>query len=174
MTNQLNGCPNFLCLFLIQFSPLSPLGWRGIVVTGQGGRGGGGQTRGTHDISVTAWRIFAVPSSVELSSPVVVHCYGHLPICSKNCHKLGPDFVECISLKPLDGFTHLKFHGLVYTCSCAMSCHSYLPICPIWACTWAKILSNQAALGPDFAVLISLKRLDGFVPFEVLWNRLYL
>ena len=27
--------------------------------------------------------------------------------------------------------------------------HSYLPICLIWACPWAKNLSNQAALGPD-------------------------
>ena len=30
-------------------------------------------------------------------------------------------------------------------------CHSYLPICPIWVCPWAQNLSNQAALGPDFA-----------------------
>ena len=28
--------------------------------------------------------------------------------------------------------------------------HSYLPTCPIWACPWAKNLSNQAALGTDF------------------------
>ena len=27
-------------------------------------------------------------------------------------------------------------------------CHSYLPICPIWASPWAKNLSDQAALGP--------------------------
>ena len=47
-------------------------------------------------------------------------------------------------------------------------CHSYLPICPIWVCTWAKNLSNQAALGPDFVEPISLKPLDGFIPFEVL------
>ena len=51
-------------------------------------------------------------------------------------------------------------------------CHSYLPICPIWVCPWAKNLSNQAALGPDFAEPISLKRLDGFISIEVLWNRL--
>ena len=43
--------------------------------------------------------------------------------------------------------------------------HSYLPIGPIWACPWAKNLSNQAALGPDFVEPISLKPLDGFIPF---------
>ena len=36
-------------------------------------------------------------------------------------------------------------------------CHSYLPICPIWACPWAKNLSNHAALGPDFTKPISKK-----------------
>ena len=45
-----------------------------------GGRVGGCQTCGTH-ISVTAWRIFSIQSSVELSRPVVVHCHGRLPIC---------------------------------------------------------------------------------------------
>ena len=44
------------------------------------GRAGGCQTCGTH-ISVTAWWIFSVRSSMELSRPVVVHCYAHLPIC---------------------------------------------------------------------------------------------
>ena len=39
-------------------------------------------------------------------------------------------------------------------------CHDHLPICPIWACPWAKNLSNQAAFGPDFAKPISLKPLD--------------
>ena len=38
-------------------------------------------------------------------------------------------------------------------------CHSYLPIWPIWVCPWAKNLSNQAALGPDFVEPISLKPL---------------
>ena len=41
-----------------------------------GGRAGGCQTCGTH-ISVTAWRIFSIRSSVELSRPVGVHCHGH-------------------------------------------------------------------------------------------------
>ena len=45
-----------------------------------GGRAGGCQTCGTH-ISVTAWWIFSVRSSTELSRPVVVHCHAHLPIC---------------------------------------------------------------------------------------------
>ena len=45
-----------------------------------GGWAGGCQTCGTH-ISVTAWWIFSVRSSMELSRPVVVHCHAHLPIC---------------------------------------------------------------------------------------------
>ena len=103
------------------FLPLSPPGWRGIVVTVRaGGRAGGCQTCGTH-ISVTAWWIFSVRSSMELSRPVVVHCHAHLPICPfapyglahgpktcQICHKLDPDFADRISLKPLDGFTPFK------------------------------------------------------------------
>ena len=50
-----------------------------------------------------------------------------------------------------------------------MQRHSYLPICPIWACPLARNLSNQAALRSDFAEPISLKPLDGFIAFEVLW-----
>ena len=63
-----------------------------------GGRAGGCQTCGTH-ISVTAWWIFSVRSSMELPRPVVVHCHAHLPICS------------------------------------------------IWACPWAKNLSNLPQIG---------------------------
>ena len=81
------------------FLPLSPPGWRGIVVTVRaGGRAGGCQTCGTH-ISVTAWWIFSIRSSVELSRPVGVHCHGHMPICL------------------------------------------------IWACPWAKNLSNLPQIG---------------------------
>ena len=67
-------------LIVSTFLPLSPPGWGGIVLTVGAGRVGGCQTCGTH-ISVTAWWIFSVRSSVELSRPVVVHCHGHLPIC---------------------------------------------------------------------------------------------
>ena len=63
-----------------------------------GGWAGGCQTCGTH-ISVTAWRIFSVRSSMELSRPVVVHCHAHTPIC------------------------------------------------PIWACPWAKNFSNLPQIG---------------------------
>ena len=63
-----------------------------------GGRAGGCQTCGIH-ISVTAWWIFSIRSSVELSRPVGVHCHGHMPIC------------------------------------------------PIWACPWAKNLSNLPQIG---------------------------
>ena len=58
--------------------------WTGGVLSSRsgrvGGRAGGCQICGTH-ISVTAWRIFSIRSSVELSRPLVVHCHGHLPIC---------------------------------------------------------------------------------------------
>ena len=86
-----------------QFLPLSPPGWRGIVVTVRaggwaGGRAGGCQTCGTH-ISATAQWILSIRSSVELSRPVGVHCNGHMPIC------------------------------------------------PIWACPWAKNLSNLPQIG---------------------------
>ena len=63
-----------------------------------GGRAGGCQTCVTH-ISVTAWQISVIWSSVELSRPVVVHCHGNWPIW------------------------------------------------PIWACLWAKNLSNLAQIG---------------------------
>ena len=86
------------CLPVTAFYPFSS-GWRGIVITvGAGGQAGGCQICGTH-ISVTAWWIFSIRSSVELSRPVVVHCHGHLPIC------------------------------------------------PIWACPWAKNLSNLSQIG---------------------------
>ena len=42
---------------------------------------------------------------------------------------------------------HSKFYGIVWTCSCATSHHGHLPIFPIWACPWAKRLSNQVPLG---------------------------
>ena len=43
------------------------------------GRPGGCQTCRTH-ISVTAWQIFSIRSSMKLSRPVVVHCHGYVPI----------------------------------------------------------------------------------------------
>ena len=52
--------------------------------------------------------------------------------------------------------------------SCALSwsfAHSYICACP-----WTKNFSNQAALGPDVVEHISMKPLDGFIPFEVLCN----
>ena len=66
------------------------------------------------------------------------------PWAKKICHKLSPDLAECISLKLLDGFTPFKVSRPV-----VVQHHSYLPMCSIWACPWAKNLSNQAALGPD-------------------------
>ena len=79
-----------------------------------GGRAGGCQTCGTH-ISVTAWRIFTVRSSVELSRPVVVHCHGHLPICPiwacpwtknlSNLAQIGSRLCGTHISETLDGFT---------------------------------------------------------------------
>ena len=110
------------------FLPLSPPGWRGIVVTVRaagraGGRAGGCQTCGTH-ISVTAWWIFSVRSSMELSRPVVVHCHAHLPICPiwacpwaenlSNLPQIGSRLCGShISETAGWIYPHLKFHGLV-------------------------------------------------------------
>ena len=52
----------------------------GGVLSSRSGRAGGCQTCGTH-ISVTAWWIFSVRNSVELSRPVLVHRHGNMPIC---------------------------------------------------------------------------------------------
>ena len=72
--------------------------WAGEVLSSRSWWAGSCQIYGTH-ISVTAWRIFSIQNSVELSRPVVVHCQGHLPICA------------------------------------------------IWACPWAKNLSNLPQIG---------------------------
>ena len=158
------------------FTP-QPSGLEGYCRQGPGGLAGGCQTCGTH-ISITAWRIFSIRSFVELSRPLVVHCHGHLPICliwacpwAKNLSNLpqigsrlcGSHISETAGWMYPVSFVDLSGPVIVH-------CHSYLPICPIWVCPWAKNLSNQAALGPDFAEPISLKPLDGFIPFEVLWN----
>ena len=57
----------------------SPL-WAWGVLSWRSGWAAGCQNSRTH-ISVTAWRIFSVGSSMELSGPVVVHSHGPVPIC---------------------------------------------------------------------------------------------
>ena len=103
------------------FLPLSPPGWRGIVVTVRaGGWAGGCQTCGTH-ISVTFWRIFSIRSSVELSRPLVVHCHGHLPHMGlpmgQKLVKFGTNWVQTLRNAYLWNswmdLPHLNFHGLV-------------------------------------------------------------
>ena len=163
------------------FTP-QPSGLEGYCCHDPGGRAvgwaGGCQTCGTH-ISVTAWRICSIRSSVELSRPVDVHCHGHMPICpiwacpwAKNLSNLsqigsrlcGTHISETAGwIYPIESFMDLSRPVVVQR-------HSYLPICPIWACPWAKNLSKEAALGSDFAEPIYLKPLDGFIPFWVLWN----
>ena len=88
----------FGCIFTPPARTPQPSGLEGYCRHGPGGWAGGCQTCGTHT-SVTAWRIFSIRSSVELSRPLVVHYHGHLPIC------------------------------------------------PIWACPWAKNLSNLPQIG---------------------------
>ena len=91
-----------------------------------GGLEGGCQTWQTQ-VSVTVWGIFFIWSSFELTTPVLVHCLGHLPICPiwapKTCqiwHKLGLDILDCISLKLLDGFTPFK---VSWTCLDLLLCN---------------------------------------------------
>ena len=69
-----------------------------------GGWAGGCQTCGTH-ISVTAWWIFSVRSSMELSRPVVVHWHAHTPICpiwacpwAKKLVKLATNWVQTLRI----------------------------------------------------------------------------
>ena len=96
-----------------------------------GGLAGGCQTCGTH-IFVTAWRIFSIRSFVELSRPLVVHCHGHLPICPiwafqwaknlSNLPQIGSRlWGSHISWNRWMDVPRLKFGGLVWTCSCALS-----------------------------------------------------
>ena len=119
------------------------------------GRKGGCQTCGTH-ISVTAWWIFTVRSSVELSRPVVVHYHGHLPICpiwactwAKNLSNLaqigsrlcGTHISETTGwIYPIWSFMDLSGPVVVQR-------HSYLPICPIWASHGPKACQIRQHLG---------------------------
>ena len=122
------------------FLPLSPPGWRGIVVTVRaGGRVGGCQTCGTH-ISVTAWWIFTVRSSVELSKPVVVHCHGHLPICplwaspwAKNLSNLAQIGSRLCGthISETAGWIYPNWSFMDLSGPVVVQRHSYLPICPI-------------------------------------------
>ena len=86
-TGLFSGCPASTVsktgdIFIQSIFTPQPSGLEGYCRHGPGGRAGGCQTCGTH-ISVTAWWIFSIRSSVELSRPVVVHRHGHLSICPK-------------------------------------------------------------------------------------------
>ena len=120
------------------FTP-QPSGLEGYCRHGPGGRAGGCQTCGTH-ISVTAWWIFSIRSSVELSRPVGVHRHGHMPICpiwacpwAKNLSNLpqirsrlcGTHISETAGwIYPIQSFMDLSGPVVVQR-------PSYLPICPI-------------------------------------------
>ena len=119
--------------WILGFLPLSPpaWGWGGGGVLSWCGRAGGCQTGGTH-ISVTAQWILSIRISVELSRPLAVHWHGHLPICpiwtcpwAKNLSSSTQNWVQTLQIAYLLNcwmdILHLKFHGLVKTCSCALS-----------------------------------------------------
>ena len=79
------------------------------------------------------------------------------------------DLAEPITLKPLDGFTPFE---VLWTCLDLNLCNVRV-ICPFATRGLAhgpitcKIWYQWS---PDFAELISLKPLDRFSPFKVLWN----
>ena len=114
---------------LIVFTP-QPSGLEGYCRHGPGGRAGGCQTCGTH-ISVTAWWIFSIPSSVELSRPVVVQRHSYLPICpiwacpwAKTCQMrqhLGQTLRNPYLWNHWMDLYPFEFYGIVLTCSCATS-----------------------------------------------------
>ena len=157
------------------FSP-QPSGLEGYCRHSLGGCSSG-RLPNLRNISVSAWWIFSVRSSVELSRLVVVHCHGQLPICPIWACPWAKNLSNLPQIGSILCGTHISETGRwIYPIWSFMDMsrpvvvQHYLPICPIWACPLATNLSNQAALGPDVAEPISLKPLDGFIPFEVLWN----
>ena len=160
MSVRLSVCPSVSLSHLFSPQPSRLEGY----FHGPGSRAGGYQTCGTH-ISVTAWWIFSIRSSVELCSCALSWSFAH----GSNLPQIGSKLAESISLKLLDGFTpfkvswicqasqlfaplpymglpmgqklrhldktlrnpylwncwmdlyHLKFYGIVLTCSCATS-----------------------------------------------------
>ena len=125
----------------------------GYCCQGPGGRPGGCHTCGTH-IFVTAWQIFSVPSSVELSRPVVVHCHDHLPICPiwacpwaknlSNLPQIGSRLCG-MHISETVGWIYSILSFMDLPRPVAVQHHSYLPICPTLACLYAKYISNQWA-----------------------------
>ena len=65
-----------------------------------------------------------------------------------------PDLWTPYLCKRLTHFLHSKFCGIVYR-PLVVHCHGHLPICPIWACPWAKNLSNLPQIGSRIADRIS-------------------
>ena len=119
-----------LCCVLLVKTPFYPSALQTGGVLSQFGRAGGCQTCETH-IYVTAWQIFLIRSSVELSRPVVVHCHGHLPIwpicglpMDQKLVKFGTNWVQTLRnaylWKCVMDLAHLKFYGLVSSYSCAL------------------------------------------------------
>ena len=97
-----------------------PFGLEGYCRHSSGEWAGGCQTCRTH-ISVTAWWIFSIRNSVELSRSVVVHCHAHLPHMGLpmglKLVKFATNWVQTLWNAYLWNcwmdLPHLKFHGLV-------------------------------------------------------------
>ena len=73
----MRACLNVEPCHLSHLFTLSPPGWR--VLSSRCRRAAGCQTCWTH-ISVNAWRIISVQSSMDLSRPVVVQYHGHVTL----------------------------------------------------------------------------------------------
>ena len=72
----------------------------------------------------------------------------------KSCQQLG--FRRCgMHVSEIAGWIYPIWSFMDLSWPVLVQCHSYLPICPIWVCSWAKNWSNQAALGPDCGTHIS-------------------
>ena len=85
------------------------------------------------------------------------------------CHKLGPDFAECISLKPLDGFIPFTFSWTyldLQLCNVIVIC----PFAPYGLAHGPKTCQIRQHLGQTLQnpYLWNRWMLDGFIPFEVL------
>ena len=83
--------------------------------------------------------------------------------------QLVPDLQECISVKPMDRFNPFE---VLMNCLDLKLCNVMVK-CPFARYELAhgeKTCQIWYLLGPDFEEFISLKPLDGFTPFKVLWN----
>ena len=112
--------------------------------------------RAGRHISESARWIFSVQNSMELAGPEVVQHYGHLPICHIWVCPWSKNLLNLVPVGSRLCRRHIfKSTRQIYSIRSSMELcrlvvvqrHSNLPMCPIWACPWAKNLSNQVPLG---------------------------